>query len=430
LGAAPYSGAACQPTPVAAHRGSKGNEERREKIEDRNHTDAARAVALIVLDSVGIGGAPDAGDFGDEGSATLPHVAEAVGGISLPNLAGLGLGRVTPILGVEPADAPQGAYGSMIERSPGKDTTTGHWEIAGVILERAFPTYPAGFPPEVIEAFEARVGVGTLGNRPASGTAIIEELGAEHLRTGKPIVYTSADSVFQLAAHVDVVPLERLYEMCRCARALLRGEHEVGRVIARPFEGRPGRFRRTPDRHDFSVTPPGDTVLDEISGAGLEVRAVGKIHDIFAGRGITSSRSTASNAEGVEAVLEELSTIGRGLVFANLVDFDQSFGHRNDPEGYAAALERFDRQLADILAALGPDDILIITADHGNDPTTPSTDHSRERVPVLVSGGRGRRGADIGTRATFADCGASVATLLGISTRTPGRSFAAEVASF
>lgn len=382
-----------------------------------------RAVALVVLDSVGIGGAPDAGSFGDEGSATLQHVAEAVGGLSLPNLRRLGLGNVAEVRGVDPSDAPKGAFGAMIERSPGKDTTTGHWELAGVILDEAFPTYPDGFPPEVIEAFEAAVGTGSLGNVAASGTEIIERLGAEHMATGYPIVYTSADSVFQIAAHVEVVPLDRLYEMCEKAREIMRGPHEVGRVIARPFTGEPGAFRRTPDRHDYSVVPPQDTVLDEISGAGLEVRAVGKIADIFAGRGVTSSRPTRSNAEGIDALVAEIAALERGLVFANLVDFDQSFGHRNDPAGYAAALEAFDAGLTRILAALGPEDVLVITADHGNDPTTPSTDHSRERVPLLVAGERVASGVDLGERASFADCGATIADLLGVPTSTPGRSF-------
>jgi len=381
-----------------------------------------RAVALVVLDSVGIGGAPDAAAFGDEGAATLPHLAQAVGGIHLPNLARLGLGRIAPIAGVEAVPDPAGAFGAMVERSPGKDTTTGHWELAGVILDQAFPTYPNGFPAEVIDEFERRAGVETIANEVASGTEIIGRLGAEHMRTGRPIVYTSADSVFQIAAHIDVIPLERLYELCRIARAVMRGEHEVGRVIARPFAGEPGAFVRTPDRHDYSVEPP-PTVLDAISSRGLEVRAVGKIADIFAGNGVTWSRPTRSNDEGISAVVEEVQAIDRGLVFANLVDFDQSFGHRNDPEGYAEALERFDERLPEIEAALGPDDVLVLTADHGNDPTTPSTDHSRERVPLLAAGARVKP-SDLGTRATFCDCGATVADLLGVETSTPGTSFA------
>jgi phosphopentomutase len=390
-------------------------------------TGPARAVALVVLDSVGIGGAPDAAAFGDEGSATLPHVAAAVGGLDLPNLGALGLGRLADVAGVPPVADPAGAFGTMTERSPGKDTTTGHWEIAGVILERPFPTYPDGFPPEVMDAFEAAIGSRTLGNVAASGTEIVARLGAEHVRTGLPIVYTSADSVFQIAAHVDVIPLERLYEMCRVARALLRGPHEVGRVIARPFEGEPGSFARTADRHDFSVTPPQPTVLDAVAGAGLEVRGVGKISDIFAGQGVTSSRPTRSNDDGVTAVAEELAAIDRGLVFANLVDFDSSYGHRNDPAGYAAALEAFDRRLPDVVSALGPDDVLIVTADHGNDPTTPSTDHSREKVPVLATGRNVAAGAAAGDRTTFADCGATIAELLGVEAPVAGTSFATEI---
>ncbi len=382
-----------------------------------------RAVTLVVLDSVGIGGAPDAADFGDEGSATLPHVATAVGGIFLPNLAKLGLGNLTQIDGVAPTPDPQGAFGALSERSPGKDTTTGHWELMGVILERPFPLYPDGFPPEVISEFERRTETQILGNVAASGTEIIERLGAEHMKTGRPIVYTSGDSVFQIAAHVDVIPLEKLYGWCRTAREMLTGEHEVGRVIARPFAGEPGNFIRTPDRHDFSVLPPRDTVLDESKAAGREVRGVGKISDIFAGRGVTSSRPTRSNAHGVEVLLEEMAAIENGLVFTNLVDFDQSFGHRNDPKGYAAALEEFDQRLPDILATLGPEDVLMITADHGNDPTTPSTDHSREQTPLLVTGERVAP-QDLGTRDTFADVGATVAELLGVTTTTPGRSFA------
>ncbi|MDP9068081.1 MAG: phosphopentomutase [Actinomycetota bacterium] len=383
-----------------------------------------RAVGLIVLDSVGVGEAPDAAEFGDEGSATLPHVAEAVGGLALPNLQRLGLGNIVDIKGVEPSDAPQGNYGSMVERSPGKDTTTGHWEIAGVILDRPFPTYPDGFPADLIQAFEREAGTGSLGNVAASGTEIIERLGAEHLRTGHPIVYTSADSVFQIAAHVDVIPLERLYELCRIAREIMRGPHEVGRVIARPFRGTPGAFVRTPDRHDFSVLPPAATVLDEISAAGLEVRGVGKISDIFAGRGVTSSRPTLSNADGSVAVADELRAVRSGLVFANLVDFDQSFGHRNDPAGYAQALAEFDSSLPAIMTALGPEDALFITADHGNDPTTASTDHSREVVPLLAVGDRLHRGVPIGRRGSFSDLGATVAQMLGVPTSTPGESFA------
>lgn len=393
-------------------------------------TGAARAVVVVVLDSVGIGGAPDAAAFGDEGSATLQHTAEAVGGLALPNLAALGLGRIVSVMGVEATAEPRGAFGSMVEISQGKDTTTGHWEMAGVVLDKPFPTYPQGFPKEVVEGFQDAAEVEVIGNRAASGTEIIEELGPEHLATAKPILYTSADSVWQLATHVDVVPLERLYELCRIARRLLRGEHEVARVIARPFAGRPGAFLRTPDRHDFAVEPPHDTVLDALVRAGLEVRSVGKVGDVFAGRGITHTRATRSNDEGVSAIIEELRALGRGLVFANLVDFDQAFGHRNDASGYAQALEDFDVRLPEIVGALGADDFLLITADHGNDPTTESTDHSRERVPLVGAGGGVAAGTNLGERRTFADLGATAAALLGVKTQTPGWSFAALLRGF
>jgi len=390
-------------------------------------TPRTRAVCLIVLDSAGIGGAPDAAAFGDEGSATLLNIAGAVGGLSLPNMASLGLGNIVAIEGVSPAERPRGAYGSMIETSPGKDTTTGHWEIAGIVLDNPFPLYPEGFPPELVEAFEQKAGVEILGNYAASGTDIIKDLGEMHMTTGKPIVYTSGDSVWQIAAHVDVIPLERLYELCSIARELLTGEHEVGRVIARPFRGSPGAFERTADRHDFAVPPPRDTVLDEIKAAGLEVRSVGKIYDIFASRGFTHTHPTRSNNEGITASIEELRATERGLVFANLVDFDQAYGHRNDPQGYAEALGAFDRRLPELLDALGPDDVLILTADHGNDPTTPSTDHSREKVFVLAAGPSVEEGVDVGERSSFTDLGATVADLLEITSAGPGRSFASEL---
>jgi phosphopentomutase len=387
-----------------------------------------RTVVLIVLDSVGVGEAPDAADFGDEGSATLPNLARAVGGIHLPHLGSMGLGNVAELQGVPAVEEPSGAYGVMVERSPGKDTTTGHWEIAGVVLDKPFPLYPDGFPAQVMEPFEKAISSKALGNVAASGTEIIERLGEEHIATGRPIVYTSGDSVFQIAAHVDVIPLERLYEICKIARELLRGPHEVGRVIARPFAGGPGNFERTPDRHDFSVLPPHDTLLDDICAAGLEVVGVGKISDIFGGRGVTASRPTRSNEEGVAAIVEEAGRMEAGLVFANLVDFDQSYGHRNDPRGYAAALEEFDARVPDILSVLGANDVLIVSADHGNDPTTPSTDHSRERVPILCAGESVAPATDIGERPTFADCGATVADLLQVRrTSTAGSSFASLV---
>jgi phosphopentomutase len=388
---------------------------------------AARAVGLIVLDSVGIGGAPDAAEFGDEGSATLPNVALAVGELRLPHLEALGLGNIVDIKGVPPVEKPNGAFGSMIETSPGKDTTTGHWEIAGVILDNPFPTYPDGFPTDLVDEFVNAAGVEILGNVRASGTRIIEELGKEHLRTGKPIIYTSADSVWQIAAHIDVIPLARLYELCAIARRLLTGEHEVGRVIARPFRGTPGSFVRTADRHDLAVLPPRQTICDELVDAGLEVRSVGKVFDIFAHRGFTRSTPTSSNDKGVSATIEDLQAIDRGLVFTNLVDFDQAYGHRNDPPGYAAALEAFDRRLPEVVDALGPEDVLFLTADHGNDPTTESTDHSRERVFVLGAGDLIAAGTYLGERSSFTDLGATVTDLLGVKTRTTGRSFRGEL---
>ena len=383
-----------------------------------------RRVILIVLDSVGCGDAPDAAEYGDEGSNTLANTARAVGGLNLPHLGRLGLGHVTPIQGVPPAESPAGAYGRLTEVSAGKDTTTGHWELAGVVLSQPFPTYPNGFPAELIAEFERRIGRGTLGNYPASGTVIIQELGEEHMRTGKPIVYTSADSVFQVAAHEEVIPVEELYRICQIARELLVGEHGVGRVIARPFIGRPGNFTRTERRRDFSLSPPRDTILDVLKAAGRQVMGVGKIEDIFAHRGLTQSNHTGNNMDGVDAILEFMAADGEGLIFANLVDFDMLYGHRNNPRGYADALEAFDARLPQIEAALSEEDVLMITADHGNDPTTPSTDHSRERVPILVTGPNLRRNVNLGTRDSFADVAATIADLLGVTWEGPGQSFA------
>ncbi len=387
-------------------------------------------VCLIVLDSVGIGELPDAAQFGDEGSHTLRHAAESVGGLSVPHLERLGLGCIEPIPGVGCPQQPQAAYGKMAELAAGKDTTTGHWELAGVVLDKPFPVYPHGFPPEVIEPFEAAIGRKVLGNKPASGTVIIEELGPEHLRTGRPIVYTSADSVFQIAAHESVIPVEELYRMCETARRILTGPHAVGRVIARPFEGEPGSFRRTPRRRDFSLAPPRPTLLDRLVEAGLSVWAVGKVEDIFAGRGITEAVHTRDNDEGVAATLDLLRRTRqqRGLIFTNLVDFDMLWGHRNDPVAYARGLEAFDRQLPALLAELGERDVLILTADHGNDPVTPSTDHSREYVPLLVTGPAIRPGVALGVRRTFADVAATIAEMLGVPARfDAGESFAARI---
>jgi phosphopentomutase len=377
-----------------------------------------------VLDSVGCGDAPDAAQYGDEGSNTLANMARAVGGLKVPNLARLGLGNITPIQGVPPADAPLGAYGRLTEVSAGKDTTTGHWELAGVPVFRPFPTYPDGFPADLIAEFERRIGRGTLGNYPASGTVIIQELGEEHMRTGKPIVYTSADSVFQIAAHEEIIPLEELYRMCRVARELLTGDHAVGRVIARPFVGRVGAFTRTENRRDFSLAPGRDTILDVLKAARKEVIGVGKIEDIFAHRGLTQSRHTGNNPADMAAILEFMAVDTDGLIFANLVDFDMLYGHRNDPRGYADALEQFDARLPDIELALRGVDVLMLTADHGNDPTTPSTDHSRERVPILVTGPRVRRGVALGARASFADVAATIADLLSVAWSGAGQSFA------
>jgi len=381
---------------------------------------------LIVLDGVGVGALPDAADYGDAGSDTLRHVAEAVGGLRLPVLERLGLGHVHDVPGVRRVSDPRAAHGRMAERSPGKDSTTGHWELAGLVLDRAFPTYPGGFPRPLLDALAERTGRGWLGNVAASGTEIMVRLGEEHQKSGRIIVYTSADSVLQLAAHEETVPLEELYAICRTARTLMSGEHAVGRVIARPFTGAPGAYRRTGNRKDFSLAPPADTLLDRLTGDDWPVVTVGKVDDLFAGRGVSEALHTRDNAEG-EAVLASLARApGRGLVFANLVDFDQLYGHRNDAPGFARALERFDERLEEILGHLRGDEMCIVTADHGNDPTTPSTDHSREHVPLLVAGPRARPVA-LGTRRTFADVAATLADLFGVRRPGAGTSFLAEV---
>lgn len=389
---------------------------------------AGRRVILLVLDGVGIGALPDAAEFGDPPTCnSLANTARAVGGLRLPNLGALGLGNIAPIPGVPPAVQPAGGYGKMAERSRGKDTVIGHWELAGVISPRPQPTYPHGFPPEVIDPFCRAIGRGVLGNRPASGTAIIQELGTEHLRTGEPIVYTSADSVFQVAAHTDVVPLAELYRWCEIARGQLQGAHAVGRVIARPFAGPPGAFVRTPDRRDWALPPPEQTLLDNVQAAGLTVAAVGKIEDIFSGRGITLSNHTHTNMEAVGATVDFLGQVGAGLLFVNLVENDMIYGHRNDPRGYAAALEAFDARLPDLRASMRSDDVLLIVGDHGVDPTTPGSDHSREYVPLLVAAERVRV-VNLGTRATFADAGQTAAALLGVPPLAAGESFAAAIA--
>jgi phosphopentomutase len=379
-------------------------------------------VVLVVLDSVGVGSLPDAAAYGDEGANTLVHVAELCGGLRLPHLERLGLGNIVPLPGVPAAAAPRACWGRMAERSRGKDTLTGHWELMGLVLDRPFSLFPGGFPVELVAAFEERASVkGVLGNKAASGTEIIVELGAEHLRTGLPIVYTSADSVFQIAAHEEIVPLEALYEMCRRAREVCDG-WLIGRVIARPFVGRPGEFRRTANRRDFSMPPPGRTALDVLLEAGLDVTSVGKIENIFAGRGIGRSLVSHSDAEGMDLLRRELSSARRGLVFANLVDFDMLYGHRNDAKGYGAALEAFDAELGRLLPLLGPGDLLILTADHGCDPGHPGTDHTREYVPLLVYD-PGRPARPLGVRDTFADVGASVLDIFGLKLAGHGRSF-------
>lgn len=373
-------------------------------------------VLLLVCDSFGVGEAPDAADYGDRGSNTLGNTARAIGGITAPNLGALGLSLVTPVQGVAPRADPGTAHGKMRERSAGKDTTTGHWEIAGLIVERPFPTYPDGFPPKVIEPFERGVGLQVLGNRPASGTEIIAELGEEHLRTGRPIVYTSADSVFQIAAHKDVVPLGRLYEWCGIARRILDGEHRVGRVIARPFVGQPGAFTRTHERRDFSVEPFAPTYLERLQGLGVRVYGVGKIEDIFSGKGLTEAQHSESNDHGIDLTIEFLAGEEPLLVVTNLVDFDTKFGHRDDPEGYARCVEAFDARLPELIQAVGAG-LLFLTGDHGCDPTDGSTDHTREHTPILVAGGAlgDREAVDLGRRASFADLGATVASVLGAS---------------
>ena len=381
-------------------------------------------VFLIVMDSVGAGELPDAAQYGDEGSDTLGNIARAVG-LNVPALRSLGLAEVAAI--GDPRPVPRGAFGRMAEASAGKDSVTGHWEIAGVVLDKPFPTFPQGFPPEVIREFESRIGRKTLGNTVASGTVIIDAMGAEHVRTGAPIVYTSADSVFQIAAHEAVIPLEEQYRICGIAFDLVARGMGVGRVIARPFTGEQGSFARTTNRRDFAMQPFQPTLLDRMSAAGREVVGIGKIEDLFAGRGITRAIHTRSDDEGMDAIEMELQRTPQGLIAANLVDFDTQYGHRNDVPGYAANLERFDARLARLLPMLAPEDLLVVTADHGNDPTTPSTDHSREHVPVLLYGGMIRPGVDFGTRATFADLGQTLADALGVPALEHGVSFWPEV---
>lgn len=370
-------------------------------------------VTVIVLDSAGVGELPDAKDFGDEGSNTFGHIAEAVGGISLPNMQKMGLGNLTNIKGVEPLAETNGAYGKAKEASKGKDTTTGHWEIGGVILEKPFPTYPNGFPKEVIDEFEKRTGRKVLANKPASGTAILDEYGEEQMKTGAFIVYTSADPVFQIAAHEDIIPLEELYNACKIALEICNEMSPVARVIARPYVGEgKGKFTRTSNRHDYSVAPPKDTILDKVKSAGLDVVAIGKTSDIFSGKGVTDSRGTnKDNKDGILKTIEALKEDTKGLIFTNLVDFDMVYGHRRNPEGYANALIEFDNYLPEIIENMKEKEILIITADHGCDPTYKGTDHTREYIPILVYG-KGVKSVNIGERETFADIAATIEEIL------------------
>jgi phosphopentomutase len=385
----------------------------------------SRAI-VIVIDSLGVGELPDAAEYGDTGSHTLSNIARRVP-LQIPALRALGLSRIADVPGGERVAAPAAAFGRMAEHSPGKDSVTGHWELMGLEIERPFPVFPNGFPEETIREFERRIGRKTLGNTVASGTVIIEELGAEHMRTGSPIVYTSADSVFQIAAHEDVIPVPELYRQCEIAYEMLVQGMGLGRIIARPFVGSPGTFQRTSNRHDFAVPPVGETVLDRIQAAGSPVFAIGKIVDLFAGKGITASVHTASDDEGMDQVERALAERPGGLIFANLVDFDTVYGHRNNVAGYAQNLERFDARLSELLPNLRPDDLLILTADHGNDPTTPSTDHSREHVPLLVYGARVRAGVDLGTRPSFADLGQTLADVFGVGPMAHGTSFLDEI---
>lgn len=386
----------------------------------------ARAV-LIILDGVGIGGAPDAAAYGDDGSDTLGNLARAVGGLDLPVLASLGLGNCHPIPGLDPVARPRASHGALREISAGKDSTTGHWELMGVVTETPFPTYPQGFPADVLTAFREATGYDLLGNVAASGTEIIQRLGDEHVRTGKPIVYTSADSVFQIAAHEDVIPLAELYRICEVTRRLLVPPHQVSRVIARPFRGASGAYERTPNRRDFSVVPPPHLVLHALREAGVDVATVGKIHDLYAGQGIDRALKSKSNDEGMRVLAELYAAkpADPAFLMLNLVDFDTLWGHRNDPAGFRDGLVVFDRWLAGFLDALVPGDLLLLTADHGNDPTTPSTDHSREQVPLLaVLAGRSH-GVDLGLRATFADVGATLAAFFAAPAPRRGTSFLA-----
>jgi phosphopentomutase len=383
-------------------------------------------VLLIVLDGAGIGAMPDAPEWGDAGSDTLGHILESRL-VRLPNLQRYGLGNVRPLENVPPLARPDGSYGRCALKSNGKDTTTGHWEMAGIILQQAFPTYPNGFPQAILDRFISQTGVpGILGNCAASGTEIIKELGAEHVATGKPIVYTSADSVFQIAAHEEIIPLDKLYEICETARRILDGEHKVGRVIARPFLGKPGNFYRTENRHDYAVPPPRANLLPALKDEDLDVVCIGKIASIYDSMGVTQDLTAKNNQQSIDQTIHALEQDTRGMIFSNLVDFDMLYGHRRDTEGYAMALEHFDSSLPHIEAAMHADDLMIITADHGNDPTFPGTDHTREYAPLLVYGKRARPGVNLGTRGSLSDIGQTVAEVFGLKL-TAGQSFLLEI---
>ncbi|MGG2990587.1 phosphopentomutase [Paenibacillus macerans] len=387
-----------------------------------------RKISVIVLDSVGIGELPDAAQFGDEGAHTLGHILQTAHGTKLPNLQKLGLGNIAELPNLAPAADPAAYYGKMAEISAGKDTMTGHWELMGLKTETPFQTYPNGFPQDLIARFEQETGRKVIGNKPASGTEILVELGEEHMKTGAWIVYTSADSVFQIAAHEEIIPLPELYRACEIARKLtLEPEHSVGRVIARPFVGTPGNFQRTPNRHDYAVKPPEPTVLNALKNAGQDVVAVGKIGDIFSGEGITASFPTKSNRHGIEETLQRLDEDFSGLLFTNLVDFDSLYGHRRDPQGYARALEEFDAAVPDLLAKVGENDLLVITADHGNDPVHSGTDHTREYVPLLIYGPTLKNPGSLGVRGTYADLAATIADNFGVQAPEHGISFLSQL---
>ncbi|MBI9047139.1 MAG: phosphopentomutase [Anaerolineaceae bacterium] len=385
-------------------------------------------VLVFVLDGVGAGEAPDAKEYGDKGSNSLSNTAKAVGGLNIPNLEAMGFGNITPMKGVKAVRPAQGAFGKMTPKSAGKDSITGHWELMGVYLERPFPTYPKGFPKEILETFHQVTGLECIGNKAASGTAIIQELGMEHIQTGKPIVYTSADSVFQIAAHEEIIPIDKLYDICKKSRDFLKDSHAVGRVIARPFIGdSPKTFERTPRRKDYPLKPITATVMDKLIKAGHEVYATGKIDDLFAHQGISFSNHTTNNKDSLDAALEFINVSFRGLLMVNLIEFDMIYGHRNDAKGYAKALEDFDGRLSEIRAAMRHDDIAMIVADHGVDPTTSSTDHSREYIPLIVFGNPVNSDIDLGIRGSFADAGATIAEIFGIQAPPIGSSFLKEI---